>query len=199
MVFTLSFYHFCNSISVIKIGGGKILTLCVLFSISLIVSYKHAWIPEIFQLQNAAYYVPFFLFGFIWSAFKDKLFHYSLSSSNSISKGMIVATLLVILISFGFVIYNVSSIGFSYFLSFCILSLLYYFMLKRTNLVIEKISENSYGLYLFHSPMIYITAVLCPNINPWLMVFVNFIVFGSIAYTMTELLSKSKLKFIVGK
>ena len=67
------------------------------------------------------------------------------------------------------------------------------------NNILDEISNRSYGLYLFHSPLIYITATLCPNINPWFMLIINFIVLGVIAYFITMWLSNSKLKFIIGQ
>lgn len=65
--------------------------------------------------------------------------------------------------------------------------------------LISNISNNSYGMYLFHSPLVYITFKFLPNINPILMIIINFILFGSISYFITYLIRKSKFKFIIGE
>ena len=78
--------------------------------------------------------------------------------------------------------------------------LLFYTIISHcTNTYLNEVSRRSYGIYLFHSPLIYITACLCPNINPWLMLFINFAVFGIIACLITVYISKSRLKFIIGE
>ena len=38
-----------------------------------------------------------------------------------------------------------------------------------------------------------------PDINPWLMLFLNFFVFGWVSYLLASLLEKSRFRFVVGK
>lgn len=64
--------------------------------------------------------------------------------------------------------------------------------------VVNLISEDSFGLYLFHSPLIYISFVYFPNINPLLLISFNFIFLGFVALLITEVLKRTKLKFIIG-
>ena len=54
-------------------------------------------------------------------------------------------------------------------------------------------------MYLFHSPLVYLTFKFLPNISPILMIIINFIVFGSISYIITYLIRKTKFKFIIGE
>ena len=61
------------------------------------------------------------------------------------------------------------------------------------------ISKDSMGIYLFHSPMLYISFTFWPDINPLLMILINFIGFGSIAIGMTELMRHLHLGFIIGE
>lgn len=65
--------------------------------------------------------------------------------------------------------------------------------------MINSISNKSYGIYLLHSPLIYISFCYYPNISPIIMLFINFIFFGGLCYFGSLILEKSRLKFIVGK
>ncbi len=67
------------------------------------------------------------------------------------------------------------------------------------NKVIKEISYHSYGIYLLHSPLVYITFSKIPNLNPLIMVFINFVIFGTISYVLSKAISKSKIKFIIGQ
>ena len=65
--------------------------------------------------------------------------------------------------------------------------------------IAEKIDRSSFGIYLFHSPLIYITFALIPNAHPAIVVFINLVVFGSVAYGLTELVRGTKLKVLIGE
>ena len=106
---------------------------------------------------------------------------------------------MLILVIGGGVLWKITSIGYEFYLSIVVVVLCYAIMPASRNRVIDTISNNSYGIYLFHSPLIYITAIYTPNINPWLMLFINFLAFGFVAYVITYLLDNSRLRFIVGK
>ena len=81
----------------------------------------------------------------------------------------------------------------------CIVLTAYLIVPYKTNKFTEYINRNSMGMFLFHSVLIYISYTLYPNINPILMTFINFILFGSISSLMTELIRKTRLKFIIGE
>ena len=55
------------------------------------------------------------------------------------------------------------------------------------------------GLYLFHSPMLYISFAYWPNINPAVMLLINFIGFGTIALLLTELVRRIRCGFVIGE
>ena len=76
---------------------------------------------------------------------------------------------------------------------------MYGVMTKKTCSVVEKIDRNSFGIYLFHSPLIYITFVNIPTSHPAIVVFVNLVVFGAVAYGLTALIRKTKLKVLIGE
>lgn len=70
---------------------------------------------------------------------------------------------------------------------------------EKTCTIIQRIDKNSFGVYLFHSPLIYITFASIPNAYPALVVFINFVVWGSVAFGLTELIRKTKLKILIGE
>lgn len=72
-------------------------------------------------------------------------------------------------------------------------------MPEKTCAVVQKVDRNSFGVYLFHSPLIYMTFAAIPNASPVLVVFINLVVFGASAYGLTELVRKTKLKVLIGE
>lgn len=75
----------------------------------------------------------------------------------------------------------------------------YALMPGRSLPVPDRVDRNSFGIYLFHSPLIYITFSLIPNASPLLVVFLNLIIFGAAACGLTELLRKTRLRFLIGE
>ena len=80
----------------------------------------------------------------------------------------------------------------------CIVSV-YAVMPEKTCSAAEKLDRNSFGIYLFHSPLIYITFALIPNAHPAIVVFVNLVIFGGAAWGLTELVRRTKLKMLIGE
>ena len=72
-------------------------------------------------------------------------------------------------------------------------------MTEKTCSVVEKIDRNSFGIYLFHSPLIYITFANIPNAHPAVVVFINLVVFGAVAYGLTSLVRKTKFRLLIGE
>ena len=94
--------------------------------------------------------------------------------------------------------YNYILISLKYIACITIIPLIYNIIPNKNNSLIEKVSDNSYGIYLFHSPLIYITFAFFSNLNPVLILLVNFVFFGIIAYAISNKIKKSKFKFILG-
>lgn len=165
----------------------------LIFIFALAINFYHGELPEYFQLKSVGYYFIFFHLGYLvnWS-------RQNVCQAHSAIKWGKYVPLFIVAIGIGYVIKSTTSIGFEVYLSISVILLFYLLIPSFNNRFINEISNRSYGLYLFHSPLIYLTAVFCPNINPWVMLFVNFVVFGCIAYILTVILSKSKLKFIIG-
>lgn len=72
-------------------------------------------------------------------------------------------------------------------------------MPERTCPLLEKADRNSFGVYLFHSPLIYITFALIPDAHPAVVVLINFVGFGAAAFGLTELIRRTKLKVLIGE
>ncbi len=69
----------------------------------------------------------------------------------------------------------------------------------KTYPFVRNIARNSFGIYLFHSPLIYITFANIPNAHPAIVVFINLCICGAVALGLTEILRKTKLKIFIGE
>lgn len=65
--------------------------------------------------------------------------------------------------------------------------------------IVEIVSRDSMGLYLFHSPLLYISFAFWPDIAPVLMILVNFVFFGLVAALMTKLMRRVGLGCVIGE
>ena len=132
-----------------------------------------------------------------WSfAFGAVVFHlarwtYSLNTKKRYLLGSVPITFLALIVLLDL---NVSSVVFSVL----ICSAFYFLVPNRQVCFLSKISQQSFGVYLFHSPLIYITFSLIPNVNPLIVASVNLFLFGSIAFFLANKISKSRFKILIG-
>lgn len=151
-----------------------------------IFAYK---LPPIFCLSNVATYWIFFYVGFLLN--KDNIFQYIANIPPKVSLPCLAAIL---------ILGTVNPYGMlSAFVSITTILLLYICISKKEDKFLQRISKNSYGIYLFHSPLIYIAYTRFPDISPIAMIFWNFILCGVVAYGITSILRLTKLKFIIGE
>lgn len=68
-----------------------------------------------------------------------------------------------------------------------------------SNKFTEFIDKNSFGIYLFHSPLVYITYAFISESHPLMVVMINSIVFGILSIILTLCIRKTKLKIILGE
>lgn len=61
------------------------------------------------------------------------------------------------------------------------------------------LSRDSFGIYLFHSPLVYITYSTLSESNPVIVVIINLVAFGLLSIALTELFRRTKLAFILGE
>lgn len=83
-------------------------------------------------------------------------------------------------------------------LALCIVNA-YGAMPEKSCALVENVDRNSFGIYLFHSPLIYITFATIPDAHPAIVVFLNLVVFGGMAYGLTALIRRTKLKILIGE
>lgn len=135
----------------------------------------------------------FFVMGYIWHR------HERLVEPLKNPMGRIAAALILIVtcvaVWLGIGTNGIVSVGFAVIMVACI----YVMVPDWSSAPIRLISKDSMGLYLFHSPMLYISFAFWPDISPWLMVLVNFVGFGLVAMGITELLRRLHLGFVLGE
>ena len=84
-------------------------------------------------------------------------------------------------------------------ISAMMLVLVYRFAPNNESAITKAISNNSFGIYLFHSPLIYITFTLLADTQPFFVCFINFVIFGGIAWGLTVFVRKCRLGWILGE
>ena len=75
---------------------------------------------------------------------------------------------------------------------------LYNIIPEKNNKIINKISTDSFGIYLFHSPLCYISFKYLGNCNPIIVISIN-LLFAIVAMIITNILRNIKLEFIIGE
>lgn len=148
----------------------------ILFVILVLRTIVSPYLPHLFNLTQAIKYALWFQVGVILA-------------KNNLSE--IIATICIILLWGAF--FSKTAI-----LGLLIISLLYIFVPNRLNPILSKISKNSFGIYLFHSPLIYITYTFLTDRSPILVVFLNFVVGGILAYLLTTTVRKSSMNKYIG-
>jgi peptidoglycan/LPS O-acetylase OafA/YrhL len=96
-------------------------------------------------------------------------------------------------------LFSVITLGrYNELMTFALLIAGYLAIPNKTNSVTAFLSKNSFGIYLLHSPLIYITFTFWKDENPVFVVAMNLVVFGGIACVLASLIVKTPMKFIVG-
>lgn len=183
---TLFFIFVFSFIYMTKIYKHNIGAILTLFFILISSHYIGFHIPGYFQLNNILRYAIFFFMGYLL---------YYINTCVELSKYKKILALSCIILSFCRIITVYIHIIYILFLIFCI----YTFIPNKTNKYTQTISDNSFGIYLFHSPLIYITYTYFKDCSPFLVVFLNFFVFGGISLLLSIATRNSKFKFILGE
>lgn len=76
---------------------------------------------------------------------------------------------------------------------------LYLMIPSKSSKAIEFLSSYSYGLFLFHSPLIYITFAYLPNAHPAIVVGINLLVFVPLSILLTWIFKHSVLRILIGE
>lgn len=78
------------------------------------------------------------------------------------------------------------------------LYIIYRIMPKNKSRFCCFVSDKSFGIYLLHSPLIYITFFLFSNSSPAKVILINFVLFGMVATLLTSFITRSRLAFVLG-
>jgi peptidoglycan/LPS O-acetylase OafA/YrhL len=168
----------------VKNNTLKYLLIFIMFLLGHILSFS--WISETFK------YIVWFYLGYF-------IKKYSVESKMKYKKATIILTVILVTIYIFTYNWNVYfSLSLKYMICLVLIPLLYNIITSKPLKILESISNYSFGIYLFHSPMIYITFNYLPNINPFFMLLINFLCCGLFAYFITYFISKSKYKFMIG-
>ena len=139
-------------------------------------------------LINVFVYSVFFFIGILFNKYNIK---------NTYNPYCLLIIFVILII---YNIFNSNAIILLFIQLFVLIILFKIDFAKLTDIkIINNISNNSYGMYLFHSPLIYFTFKYLPNIPPLFMIIINFFIFGFISYLIPTILRKTKLKFIIGE
>lgn len=184
------------SLALVKIlGTGARLDIAsvvlALASVTVFIFARHLAARNLYLLQFCNYYC-FFVLGFVFHRYEHSLRRWCRYPA-----GRYLA-LVVLLIGMALSwVPRRSAIAIA--ISLVAVLAVYLAMPNRSNPVLRVISRDSMGIYLFHSPMLYISFTYWPNINPWLMVLINFVGFGTVAVLLTELMRRIRCGFVIGE
>jgi peptidoglycan/LPS O-acetylase OafA/YrhL len=182
----------CKLFSLVEIHQNiedkyKDLTTLFVALIASIVSSKISFFGS--TIQNTLQYYFYFYLGVLFCKYSSNFFAIT-------SKYIFIAVVVSIILSVLSLI-NKSSFD---FITSSMLDYLMFLLIPRKKIkVLSTISRYSFGIYLFHSPLIYITFAYFLNSNPFKVVFINFFIFGTLSLLMSIIVSKSPFKIVLGE
>lgn len=158
-----------------------------------IIAFK---IPAILFLNNAASSLYWFILGFECCKYKLKVKEII---NMRVKYAALVSSVVVVLLiirggASGLLVNAIEKLA----ITLLLVSGYYCTPTKKCGKLCSLISEASMGIYLLHSPLIYFTYAYYTNGMPVVVVFINFVVDGFVAVVLTELLRKSKVKWLIG-
>lgn len=140
--------------------------------------------------KDALTYLPWFCFGFLLKKFKLTMEHIR-------HIHFVKLVLSISIIGLYFAQHRINALA-PIVSAFSIT-----FLFLATPLINSKaihfLDQNSFGIYLFHSPMVYITYTYCATIHPVAMFGINVFAFGSIATILVLLFRKCGLHAALGE
>lgn len=172
---------------------NELLVLGVLFVCN-IYSWKFG------PFSKIASYSLFFYLSFLINEYSHSILNAE-TEKNIIQYG-IIGALSVIVVLAVFYCLDIISYRLFYCLIACVFLIIVYqidFKSLNDNRFLNLVSSCSFGIYLFHSPLVYITYTYWRDINPLFVFLINFVLFGSLSLFLTMLVKKSRMKFIIGE
>lgn len=171
----------------------EILVLVSFFFISF-AQKDGAWIHSENSIERTFLYLFWFFLGYLFNKYSGELFVLN------ICQKQIAGIISIFLFIFLFYLNIEKGSTLTYYgAAFFGVLALYICTPDKTNKYISAIDENSYGIYLFHSPMIYITFTFLAEKNPYIVVLINVLGLGAISMILTMIIRKTPLAFIIGE
>lgn len=119
-------------------------------------------------------YFSFFMLGFI-------LFNHEATIRKYITKPLLVVGFVLMLIAIGFMYMGRGGTFVQLIAVWLCLVVIFFLMPNKSNKFTRTLAEVSLGVYLFHEPLAFISYTYWPDINPLLMVSINFFIWGTVA------------------
>lgn len=149
---------------------------------------------EIPSLLSCCAYMLYFSLGFLFNQ-REKMIEKYMNYTCTKVLIIVVALLLMIYCSF---VPNIRVLIYIFSKALFILTV-YLIMPRKTVKTIQTIDRNSFGMYLFHSPLTYVTYSFFLNSNPIFVVSINLLLFGSFSIVLTEMIRRIRLNFVIGE
>lgn len=147
-------------------GGGILLMLCALLPVAgVFIPFSH------FNIHDVCKYAFWLQLGVVVNQY-------------STQKSLTYCIIANILYS---VVYHTAVVA------LIIVLMLYYLFPAHSTKWLQDLDSKSFGIYLLHSPFIYITYTYFPNSSPVWVVFLNFVIFGALSYVMSSFIKRTKL------
>lgn len=170
-------------------GGGK--NIVIIFLLSIALSICSNYVTAFFSLNQFALYFAFFILGYLFCKYPK------------IIRTKRMTNLLLCFVFCGIFILVPHEGIFKKVLKLMLSMLIvwggYKIVSNKKNSMLFFLSKNSYGIYLFHSPLIYFMYKFYPDVNPMVMLFVNFIVCGFVGIAFIYITRYLGLEFIIGE
>ena len=167
---------------------------CLIIVFSFFIMVFAAKFPAYLFISNVAQSMYWFFMGYEFNKYKVKTKFESWMLRRNILTFFIGVILLIVLVesAHNYFLQIIEKIV----VSIVILELYNIISNKKPGMLIKVISERSMGIYLLHSPLVYFMYAYYTDANPFIMVFVNFIICGLISLLLSVLFGKIKTRIL---
>lgn len=181
------FYMFCFSYPIARLSEKRPLFVLLAFILAIFLNIARKQIPTfgLPYIHNVYIYWWSFLLGLVIQKY---------SLDDSLKKPWFITVTCALIVMLGVAMLVRASIVVSILITVACFLL----VPNQENKMLASLSANSFGIYLIHSPLIYITFTYLLNAKPIVVVFINFVIWGSVSYLLSYLIRKSRFKFILG-
>ena len=159
----------------------------------LVISLIARKLPVIFFIRNIATYMVWFYLGFLLNSLQ-------IETKVRIKPYIKAISLLITIVISNIYIINITN---NYYINYIFATLLiieiYECMPNKSNRVINFLDNNSFGLYLIHSPLVYVWFYYFKNGNPYLVSFCTLVIGGIISLGIIYIIRKLHLSNMLGE